>query len=46
MPPVDEERLPLSLLERFTNTPAEMITGTLEFLRPLTTISAPRAIAF
>ena len=46
MPPVDELRLPLSLLERFADTPVEMITGTLGFLRPVTTISAPRAMAF
>ena len=46
MPPVDESRLPLSLLERFANTPVERITRTLELLRPLTTISAPRAMAF
>jgi hypothetical protein len=46
MPPVDELRLPLSLLERFTDTPVEMIRGTLEFVRPLTTISATRAMAW
>jgi len=45
MPPVDELRLPLSLLERFADTPVEMIQGTLELLRPLTTISAPREMA-
>jgi hypothetical protein len=46
MPPVDESRLPLSLLERFADTPAEMLTATLAWLRPVTTISAPRAMAF
>jgi len=45
MPPVDEVRLPLSLLERFGESQVEMISATLEWLRPVTTTSAPRAMA-
>jgi hypothetical protein len=36
MPPVDEERLPTAMLERFTGSAAERMLALLRFLRPIT----------
>jgi hypothetical protein len=36
VPPVDIDRLPVSLLERFAGGPAEKLIGLLRFLGPLT----------
>jgi hypothetical protein len=46
LPPVDETRLPLSLLERFVGEPSERLLSALAFVRPMTTISAPAAMAY
>jgi len=46
LPPVNEALLPLSLLERFGQGPTEMLIGTLSFVRPITTISAPASMAY
>jgi hypothetical protein len=46
MPPIDDSLLPLSLLDRFAEAPIEALLGTLDVVRPITTISAPRSMAY
>jgi hypothetical protein len=44
--PVDRDRLPLSLLERFSGSLREKLRLLLKFLSPITTASAPGSMAF